>query len=128
MSYSRKFIAVLAGALMLVSVAAVAGCGGGDNGGSSSTSTASKGTNTLTVLAWKSYGGDDPWAVKEFERQTGAKVKFVYMDSEDGMLQTLQQGGIGKIDVALPNLEYVQPGVQRGVFQPIDQAKITTWG
>jgi spermidine/putrescine-binding protein len=49
------------------------------------------------------------------------------MNSEDGMLQTLQQGGVGKIDVALPNLEYVEPGVQRGVFQPIDQSKITTW-
>ena len=125
MSYLRKFVAALAAALMLVSGAALAGCGGG--GGGSSSGSPSKGGNTLTVLTWKSYGADDAWAVKEFEKETGAKVKFVYMNSEDGMLQTLQQGGVGKIDVALPNLEYVQPGVAKGVFQPIDQSKITTW-
>lgn len=88
----------------------------------------SKGGGTLTVLTWQSYGADDPWAVKEFERETGANVKFVYMNSEAGMLATLQNGGVGKIDVALPNLEYVQTGAQRGLFQPIDQSKISTWG
>jgi spermidine/putrescine-binding protein len=129
MSYLRRnFIAALAGALAL---AVIAGCGGGSSGSKSSSgssgSSASKSGGTLTVLAWKSYGADDPWAVKEFEKETGAKVKFVYMNSEDGMLQTLQQGGVGKIDVALPNLEYVLPGVTRGVFQPIDQSKISTW-
>lgn len=125
MPYRRKFIVALACSLTIASGAALAGCGGGSDGGSSSSAT--KGSNTLTVLAWKSYGADDPWAVKEFERETGAKVKFVYMTAEDGMLQTLQQGGVGKIDVALPNLEYVQPGVQRAVFQPIDQSKISSW-
>jgi spermidine/putrescine-binding protein len=129
MSYLRRnFIAALAGALTL---AVIAGCGGGSSSSKSSSgssgSTGSKSGGTLTVLCWKAYGCDDPWAVKQFEKQTGAKVKFVYMNSEDGMLQTLQQGGVGKIDVALPNLEYVLPGVTRGVFQAIDQSKITTW-
>jgi spermidine/putrescine-binding protein len=126
MSGLRKFVVALAGVLTLVAAAVLPGCGGGGGGGSSSGSS-SKESKTLTVLAWKSYGADDPWAVKEFERANGAKVKFVYMDSEDGMLQTLQQGGVGKIDVALPNLEYVQPGVQRGLFQPLDQSKVSTW-
>ena len=117
MTYMRKSAVALALAAL-----AIAGCGGGDSSGGSGS-----GSNTLTVLAWKAYGADDPWAVKEFERQTGAKVKFVYMTSEDGMMQTLQQGGVGKIDVTLPNLEYVQPAVQRGLIQPIDQAKVTTW-
>lgn len=130
MSYRRKkFIAALTSALV---VAVLAGCGGGGGSNSSSSSSSSgssssKSGGTLTVLTWKSYGADDPWAVKEFEKETGAKVKFVYMNSEDGMLQTLQQGGVGKIDVALPNLEYVLPGATRGVFQPIDQSKISTW-
>jgi spermidine/putrescine-binding protein len=117
MNHMRKSAVALALAAL-----AIAGCGGGDDSSSGS------GSNTLTVLAWKAYGADDPWAVKEFERQTGAKVKFVYMTSEDGMMQTLQQGGVGKIDVALPNLEYVQPSVQRGLLQPIEQSKIATWG
>jgi spermidine/putrescine-binding protein len=118
MSYMRKSVVVAA---LAAAVLAVAGCGSDDSSGGGG------GSNTLTVLAWKAYGADDPWAVKEFERQTGAKVKFVYMTGEDQMLQTLQQGGVGKIDVTLPNLQYVQPAVQRGLLQPVDQAKVTTW-
>ncbi len=82
---------------------------------------------TLVVACWQSYGCDDPWALKEFESQTGAKVKNVYFTSEDGMLQMLKQGGLGTIDVLLPNLEYVDPAASQGLIQPIDEAKITTW-
>ena len=110
-------------AAVLAVAAIVTGCGGDESGGSGG-STDGK---TLTVAAWKSYGVDDPWAVKEFERMTGAKVTFVYKTSEDQMLQTLQQGGVGKIDVALANLQYVNAGANRGVFQPVDKAKITTY-
>lgn len=83
---------------------------------------------TLTVASWQSYGADDPWALKEFEAQTGATVKNVYYTSEDGMLQMLKQGGLGSIDVLLPNLQYVDPAASQGLIQPIDQSKITTWG
>ena len=109
MRYMRK--SVFAAALAAMAALAIAGCGSEDSAGGSD-------SNTLTVLAWKAYGADDPWAVKEFERTNGAKVKFVYMKSEDGMLQTLQQGGVGKIDVTLPNLQYVQPGVRAGCSSP----------
>lgn len=114
----------VASAMALVIGLFATACGGSDEPAGSGESGGSK---TLTVAAWKSYGADDPWAVKEFEKMTGAKVKFVYKTSEDQMLQTLQQGGVGKIDVALANLQYVNAGAARGVFDPVDKAKVTTY-
>lgn len=82
---------------------------------------------TLTVVSWQDYGADDPGTTKIFEAVTGAAVKPVYFTSEDDLLQMLRTGGVGKIDVLLPNLEYVQPAATQGLLQPIDTAKIATW-
>ena len=82
---------------------------------------------TLTVASWQNYGADDPDTIKMFEDMTGAKVKNVYFTSEDGLLQMLREGGVGKIDVALPNLEYVLPAAQQALIAPIETSKIKTW-
>lgn len=87
---------------------------------------ASKG-RVLTVSCWQNYGANDPTALKSFEGMTGAKVNLVYFTSEDGLLEMLRQGGVGKIDVCLPNLEYVLQGAREGLFAPINTAKVTTW-
>lgn len=81
----------------------------------------------LTVASWQNYGSDDAATLKMFEDMTGATVKNVYFTSEDDLLQMLRQGGVGKIDVVLPNLEYVLPGAQQSLFQPIDTAKVASW-
>lgn len=82
---------------------------------------------TLTVASWQNYGANDPATIRMFETMTGATVRQVYFTSEDDLLMMLRQGGLGKIDVALPNLEYVLPGAMQSLFQPIDPAKVTTW-
>jgi spermidine/putrescine-binding protein len=82
---------------------------------------------TLTVASWQDYGADDPATLKMFETMTGATIKNVYFTSEDDLLEMLREGGTGKIDVALPNLEYVQPGAQQGLFEAIDTTKIASW-
>jgi spermidine/putrescine-binding protein len=82
---------------------------------------------TLVVASWQDYGSDDPATLKMFEDMTGATIKNVYFTSEDDLLEMLREGGIGKIDVALPNLEYVQPAAQQGLLMPIDTSKIASW-
>jgi spermidine/putrescine-binding protein len=82
---------------------------------------------TLVVANWKDYGSDMPWAVKQFQQQTGAKVVHQYFNSEEQLLSMLRTGGIGKIDVVLPNLAYVQPAVAQNLLQPIDVKKISSW-
>ncbi|GAB0114802.1 ABC transporter substrate-binding protein [Acidisoma sp. C75] len=82
---------------------------------------------TLTVASWQNYGADDPATIKMFEGMTGATVRQVYFTSEDDLLTMLRQGGLGKIDVCLPNLEYVLPGAMQSLFLPIDTAKVASW-
>src|SRR5579862_4725074 len=82
---------------------------------------------TLVIINWKGYGSDLPWAVKEFEQQTGAKVVNQYKSSDQGEIQMLQNGGVGKVDVAVTNHAYVQPSIKAGLLQPIDTSKITTY-
>jgi spermidine/putrescine transport system substrate-binding protein len=82
---------------------------------------------TLTVASWQDYGADDPATVKMFETMTGAIIKNVYFTSEDDLLEMLREGGLGKIDVALPNIEYVQPAAHQGLITPIDTSKIASW-
>ena len=82
---------------------------------------------TLTVASWQNYGADDPATLKMFTDMTGATVKNVFFTSEDGLLQMLRQGGLGQIDVCLPNLQYVLPGAQQSLFAARDTAKVMTW-
>ena len=82
---------------------------------------------TLLVASWQNYGADDPASLRHFEAMTGAKVKNVSFTSEDGLLQMLRQGGLGQIDVVLPNLEYVATAAVQGLLQPIDEPRVTTW-
>jgi spermidine/putrescine transport system substrate-binding protein len=96
-------------------------------GGSSGAGSQKFAGQTLTVACWQSYGCDDPAILAGFKKLTGATVKNVFYTSEDGLLQLLRQGGTGKIDVALPNLEYTVKGYNEGLFQPIDTSKISSW-
>ncbi len=82
---------------------------------------------TLVVASWQHYGADDAGTLKQFQQMTGATVKTVYFTSEDDLLTMLRQGGVGKIDVALPNIEYVQPGASESLFQAIDTSRIKSW-
>ncbi len=82
---------------------------------------------SLVVASWQHYGADDPATLQMFTEQTGATVKNVFFTSEDDLLQMLRQGGVGKIDVVLPNLEYVQPAASQRLLQPIDTSRIAAW-
>ncbi|MBT9258658.1 MAG: extracellular solute-binding protein [Clostridiales bacterium] len=74
----------------------------------------------LVVANWKDYGSDLPWAVEAFEKKTGVKVVHQYFNSEEELLAMVREGGIGKIDVILPNLAYVQPALRDDLLQPLD--------
>jgi spermidine/putrescine transport system substrate-binding protein len=86
-----------------------------------------RGLPSLVVANWKAYGSDEPWAIKGFEAICGCKVVHQYFDSEQGLLNLLRTGGIGHIDVALPNLAYVQPAIQQELIQPIDTSRLSNY-
>jgi spermidine/putrescine-binding protein len=83
--------------------------------------------DTLVVADWKGYGADLPWAVKDFETETGATVKFVYFDSDADEVTIIKDGGIGSIDVTLPNIAYVQLMASEGLLQPVNVNKVSDY-
>lgn len=111
--------AVVIGALFAAS------CGGSDGSGTDG-STSFEG-QTLTVANWKDYGSDISWAIEEFQAETGAKVVHQYFNSEEELLQMLRDGGVGTIDVALPNLAYVQPAIADNLLEPLDISKLENY-
>ncbi|MEY9853136.1 spermidine/putrescine-binding protein [Leifsonia sp. EB41] len=114
---SRRALAIVAAGAAAVAVG-LTGC-------SLSPSTASGG-NTLTVATWKGYGADLPWAAAEFKKETGATVKYEFIDSESSELQLLKKAN-GAIDVALPNIQYIGQGIDQGLFHSLDSSKLTNY-
>lgn len=87
----------------------------------------SKKTRQLVVANWKGYGSDTPYAISTFEKENNCKVVHQYFDSEEGLLNMLKQGGIGKIDVMLPNLGHIQSVIKQDLAEPIDTSKLKNY-
>ena len=79
---------------------------------------------TLTVLNWNDYGSDQDYAIEGFKERTGASVEHVYHSGGEELRQILRTGGVGEIDVALPNPTYVQQMQEEGTIQPVDTSQI----
>jgi len=82
---------------------------------------------TLTVANWKGYGSDASYGAAEFEKLYNCKVVHQYFTSLEEMLTMLRTGGMGKIDVLLPNSQYVKPAKDQGLIQPIDVSKVPSY-
>jgi spermidine/putrescine transport system substrate-binding protein len=83
---------------------------------------------TLLIANWQGYGSDLPWVVQAFEKQCGCTVKQVDFGSEQQLLNMLKQGGVGKIDAALPNSTYIRYAIDDGLLQPIDVSRLSHYG
>lgn len=86
-------------------------------------SSSESGDKTLTVATWKGYGADLAWVQDEFEKETGASIRYVYIDSLATLVEQLRKNG-DEIDVALPNLQYLRPAVEDGLLEPLDVDRI----
>lgn len=82
---------------------------------------------TLTVANWKGYGSDADYGAAAFEKLYNCKVVHQYYTSEEEMLTMLRTGGLGKIDVFLPNSQYIKTAQTEGLLQPIDVSKVSTY-
>jgi spermidine/putrescine transport system substrate-binding protein len=111
-----------AAALMLTA------CSGSSNSSTkASGSSGDTGEKTLVVANWKGYGSDADYGAPAFEKLYNCKVVHQYFTSEDEMLTMLQTGGMGKIDVILPNSTYIKTAYDEGLIQPIDTSKLTNY-
>lgn len=82
---------------------------------------------TLVVVNWKDYGSDDPEVIVEFESKYNCNVVHEYMASEEELLTKLRTGGVGKLDVILPNASILPVAVNEGLLEEIDTDKLENY-
>ncbi|MEC1522811.1 ABC transporter substrate-binding protein [Neobacillus niacini] len=107
--------------LFILLVVSAIGCS------SSSTTTDKDGKKELIVVNWKDYGSDDPEVIKEFEEKYKVKVTHQYMASEEELLTKLRTGGVGKIDVILPNASILPIAIEENLIEEIDSTKLSNY-
>jgi spermidine/putrescine transport system substrate-binding protein len=77
----------------------------------------------ITVLNWKGYGTDEPFALKDFAAATGITVKHDYFNAEAEMLTKLRTNP-GAYDVVLINSARTQQAQAEGLIDPADFSKV----
>ncbi|HEX2937997.1 MAG TPA: extracellular solute-binding protein [Ruminiclostridium sp.] len=99
----------------------------GTTAGGCANSSSKQKQRELVVANWKGYGSDTSYAIKTFEKENNCKIVHQYFDSEDALLNMLKQGGVGKIDVMLPNLAYMQRVIKGNLAEPLDTSKLENY-
>lgn len=79
--------------------------------------------NQLTVLNWKAWGTDEPWALEEFKKQSDAKVVHDYISSFGESFAKLRTNP-GAYDVIDFNVAFTKQAAQENLIQPIDVSKL----
>ncbi len=115
--------AAIAGLALLV-----AACGSGKDSTGGETDAATKAAaggkatgEIVNVYNWSDY--IDPEVIKDFEQETGIKVRYDVFDSNEVLETKLLTGNSG-YDVVVPSAYFLERQVKAGVFAPLDKAKL----
>jgi putrescine transport system substrate-binding protein len=89
------------------------------------TSAAAQGEpKVLNVLNWADYIGPD--TIKQFEKETGIKVRYDTFDSNETLQARLVAGKTG-YDVVVPSSHFAKKQIDAGLFLPLDRAQLPNW-
>jgi putrescine transport system substrate-binding protein len=75
----------------------------------------------VNVYNWSDY--IDPQVLEEFTKETGIKVVYDTMDSNE-VLETKLLAGKTGYDVVVPSGSFLQRQIKAGIYQPLDKSKI----
>ena len=75
----------------------------------------------LNVYNWSDYIGDD--TIRNFEKETGIKVRYDNFDSNEILHAKLVAGGTG-YDVVVPSSYWARMQIQGGLLAKLDKSKI----
>jgi putrescine transport system substrate-binding protein len=79
----------------------------------------------LNIYNWSDYIGDD--TVKNFEKETGIKVRYDTFDSNETLHAKLVAGKTG-YDIVVPSSNWAKIQAEGGLLLTLDKSKITTYG
>ncbi len=79
----------------------------------------------LNIYNWSDYIADD--TIKNFEKETGIKVRYDNYDNNEVLQAKLVAGRTG-YDIVVPSAHFAKPQIQAGLFQKLDRSLLPNWG
>ena len=84
-----------------------------------------KPSKVLNVFNWSDYIGEKTLA--NFEAETGIKVTYDVMDSNETLETKVMTGNTG-YDIVVPSLTFLARQIKAGVYMPIDHSRLKNYG
>ena len=81
-------------------------------------------TKVLNIYNWSDYIAED--TIKNFEKETGIKVRYDNYDNNEILHAKLVAGKTG-YDIVVPSAHFAKTQIQGGLFQKLDRSKLTNW-
>ena len=82
-------------------------------------------TKVLNIYNWSDYIAED--TIKNFEKETGIKVRYDNYDSNEVLHAKLVAGKTG-YDIVVPGSHFAKTQIEGGLLQKLDRSKLTNWG
>ena len=79
----------------------------------------------LNITNWSEYIGED--TVRQFERETGIRVRYDNFDSNEVLLVKMAAGRTG-YDIVVPSSDFARIMADGGLLQKLDRSKLSNWG
>ena len=79
----------------------------------------------LNIYNWSDYIADD--TIKNFEKETGIKVRYDNYDNNEVLHAKLVAGKTG-YDIVVPSSHFAKTQIEGGLLQKLDRSKLTNWG
>ena len=78
----------------------------------------------VNVYNWAEYIGED--TLKNFEKETGIKVRYDNYDTNEILHAKLVAGKTG-YDIVVPSAHFAKTQIQGGLFQKLDRSLLPNW-
>jgi putrescine transport system substrate-binding protein len=82
-------------------------------------------SKVLNIYNWSDYIAED--TIKNFEKETGIKVRYDNYDSNEILHAKLLAGKTG-YDIVVPGAHFAKTQIEGGLLQKLDKTKLTNWG
>ena len=79
----------------------------------------------LNIYNWSDYIAED--TIKNFEKETGIKVRYDNYDNNEILHAKLVAGKTG-YDIVVPGSHFAKTQIEAGLLQKLDKSKLTNWG
>ncbi len=79
----------------------------------------------LNIYNWSDYIADD--TIKNFEKETGIKVRYDNYDNNEILQAKLMAGKTG-YDIVVPSAHFAKTQIAGGLFRKLDRKQLSNWG